>query len=59
MKNTMSEAKNQKNRKKIDMPSAEKVQTELSKAESMDDFFGKDGIFSKLFAKTMEQMMEA
>ena len=25
----------------------------------MDDFFGRDGIFSKLFAKTMEQMLEA
>jgi transposase-like protein len=25
----------------------------------MDDFFGKDGIFAKLFSYTMEQMLEA
>ena len=48
-----------KGKKKFDLPSAEKVQEELSKAESMDDFFGKDGIFAKLFANTMEQMLEA
>ena len=41
------------------MPDAETVAAELSKAESMDDFFGKDGIFAKLFANTLEQMMEA
>jgi len=46
----MSETKNQRGKKKIDLPSAEKVQEELSKAENMDDFFGKDGIFAKLFA---------
>jgi transposase-like protein len=55
----MNETKNQKNKKKYDMPSTEKVQAELSKAESMDDFFGKEGIFAKLFADTMEQMLEA
>lgn len=48
-----------RSKKKFDMPSAEKVQEELSKAENMDDFFGRDGIFAKLFAKTMEQMLEA
>jgi transposase-like protein len=48
-----------KEKKRFDLPSAEKVQEELSKAESMDDFFGKDGIFAKLFANTMEQMLEA
>ena len=53
---TMSETKD---KKRFDLPSAEKVQEELSKAESMDDFFGKDGIFAKLFANTMEQMLEA
>jgi putative transposase len=41
------------------MPSAEKVQEELAKAESMDDFFGRDGIFARLFANTLEQMLEA
>ena len=44
---------------KIEMPSAERVQAELAKAESMDDFFGREGIFARLFAKTMEQMLEA
>ena len=52
----MSETRSKKN---FDLPSAEKVQEELAKAESMDDFFGKDGIFAKLFANTMEQMLEA
>jgi hypothetical protein len=55
----MSKTRNEKNKKRFDMPSAEKVQEELSKAESMDDFCGQDGIFAKLFAGTMEQMLEA
>ena len=41
------------------MPSAEKVAAELGKAKSIDDFFGKDGILSRLFSKTLEQMLEA
>jgi putative transposase len=41
------------------MPSAEEVQRELATAKSMDDFFGKDGIFARLFASTLEQMLEA
>ena len=41
------------------MPDAETVAAELGKAKSMDDFFGKEGIFAKLFANTLEQMMEA
>ena len=41
------------------MPSAEEVQAELAKVQSMDDFFGKEGVFAKLFAETMEQMLEA
>ena len=44
---------------KYDLPSAEKVQAELAQAESMDDFFGRDGIFARLFANTLEQMLEA
>ena len=40
------------------MPTAEEVQRELSKAKSMDDFFGKEGIFARLFANTIEQMLE-
>jgi transposase-like protein len=40
------------------MPSAEEVQRELGKAKSMDDFFGKEGIFARLFAHTIEEMLE-
>lgn len=41
------------------MPDADRVAKELAKAQSADDFFGKDGIFAKLFAETLEQMLEA
>ncbi|MCG2784380.1 MAG: IS256 family transposase [Anaerolineae bacterium] len=41
------------------MPSAEEVARELGKAKSIDDFYGKDGIFSRLFLKTIEEMLEA
>ncbi len=41
------------------MPSAEEVAQELGKATSIDDFYGKDGIFAKLFSKTIEDMLEA
>src|SRR5258706_736597 len=41
------------------MPGAEEVQRELATAKSMDDFFGQEGIFSRLFAHTIEQMLEA
>ena len=52
----MSRKKSSKSNLQDSMPSAEKVQRELAKAESMDDFFGKDGIFARLFANTLEQM---
>ena len=45
--------------KEVEMPGAEEVARELATAKSMDDFFGKEGIFARLFAKTMEQMLEA
>ncbi len=41
------------------LPSADRVQQELATAKSLDDFFGKDGIFARLFSTTLEQMMEA
>lgn len=41
------------------LPSVEKIQNELGRAESIDDFFGKEGIFAKLFARTLEEMLEA
>lgn len=47
-----------KKQKPENMPSAEKVHAELSKVESIDDFFGKEGVFARLFAKTLEEMLE-
>ncbi len=41
------------------MPDPEELARELGQARSIDDFYGKDGIFARLFAKTMEQMLEA
>jgi transposase-like protein len=41
------------------LPSVERVQQELASAKSIDDFFGKEGIFARLFAGTLEQMLEA
>ncbi len=43
----------------VSMPSAERVQQELATATSIEDFFGKEGIFARLFATTIEQMLEA
>lgn len=40
------------------LPSVEEIQAELAKVQSMDDFFGKEGVFSRLFAKTLEHMLE-
>ena len=56
----MSKQKNpEKNDIQSHMPSAEEVAQELGKATSIDDFYGKDGIFAKLFSKTIEDMLEA
>src|SRR3712207_5995698 len=41
------------------LPSVERIQQELASAKSIDDFFGKEGIFARLFATTLEQMLEA
>ncbi len=41
------------------LPSVERIQRELASATSIDDFFGKEGIFARLFAGTLEQMLEA
>jgi putative transposase len=40
-------------------PSLETIQRELSTAKSIDDFFGKQGIFARLFSETIETMLEA
>lgn len=39
-------------------PTAEEIQAELASVESMDDFFGREGVFARLFASTMQEMME-
>jgi putative transposase len=41
------------------LPSVERLQQELASAQSIDAFFGKEGIFARLFASTLEQMLEA
>jgi putative transposase len=41
------------------LPSVERIQQELATATSIDDFFGKEGIFARLFAHTLEQMLDA
>ncbi len=49
----------QKRTSKKHLPSAEEIAKEMAKVESPDDFFGKEGVFSRLFSKTMEEMLEA
>jgi putative transposase len=41
------------------LPSVERIQQELASATSRNDFFGKDRLFARLFATTIEQMLEA
>ena len=41
------------------LPPLERIQHELATATSIDDFFGKEGIFARLFAGTLEHMLEA
>jgi putative transposase len=56
----MNTAKKAQERKlQSHLPSLEKIQQELGTAQSIDDFFGKEGIFARLFAKTLETMLEA
>jgi putative transposase len=54
----MSEEKSKPRNLQEIMPSTEEVQRELAKAKSMDDFFGKEGIFARLFAHTIEELLE-
>ena len=41
------------------LPDPEELARELANAGSIDDFYGKDGIFARMFSKTIEQMLEA
>ena len=49
----------EKNEIQKHMPEPEDLARELGKAQSIDDFYGKDGIFARLFSKTIEQMLDA
>ena len=44
---------------KKNLPDPEELAQELANAKSIDDFYGKDGIFARLFSETVEQMLEA
>lgn len=44
---------------KKSLPDPEELARELANAKSIDDFYGKDGIFARLFSETVEQMLEA
>ena len=44
---------------KKSLPDPEELAQELANAKSIDDFYGKDGIFARLFSETVEQMLEA
>jgi transposase-like protein len=55
----MSKKQTPSNKQPFTMPSAEEVQRELATATSIDDFFGGEGIFARLFAQTLEEMMVA
>src|SRR5690349_14037152 len=40
-------------------PAVEVIQHELAGAKSVEDFFGREGIFARLFASTIEGLLEA
>lgn len=41
------------------LPGIEEIERELASVESVDDFFGREGIFARLFADTLEHLLEA
>jgi putative transposase len=55
----MTQDETQKRESEIPLPPLEVIQRELGSAKSMDDFFGKGGIFARLFGKTLEHLLEA
>lgn len=52
------EKNSEKGKNKNHLPDPEEIASELAKATSIDDFYGKDGIFARMFSKTIEQMLE-
>ncbi|MCB0222552.1 MAG: hypothetical protein KDI02_02585 [Anaerolineae bacterium] len=58
-RNTAMETEKKKlNKKGVTVPDLEQIEAALSRVESVDDFFGKEGILAQLFARTLEQMRE-
>ena len=58
-RNTAMETEKKKlNKKGVTVPDLEQIEAALSRVESVDDFFGKEGILAQLFARTLEQMLE-
>lgn len=55
----MTQDETKKPNGEIPLPALEVIQRELGSAKSMDDFFGKGGIFARLFGKTLEHLLEA
>jgi len=55
----MTDKEKNTEKKQVELPSTEKIQEELAKVENMDDFFGRDGIFARLFSDTLEQLLDA
>lgn len=44
--------------REVYLPSVEEIQKALGQVENLDDFFGKEGIFARLLARTVEEMLE-
>jgi len=44
--------------KKKHMPTAEKIQEELERANSIDDFFGREGVMARLLGDMLTEMMK-
>ena len=55
----MTQDENKKQNTDVPLPPLEVIQRELGSAQSMDDFFGREGIFARLFGKTLEHLLEA
>ena len=49
---------NNKRTFKKHLPDAEAIAKQMAKVESIDDFFGKDGVFANLFSQTIEEMIK-
>ena len=54
---TKKQNKSQSNFKKY-LPEAEAIAKEMARVEDIDDFFGKGGVFSNLFSKSLEVMIQ-